>query len=458
MPYKILEVQLARYGIQWADNTGIFAPAHYLKQFLPKYADQAKLDADAKAAGFATWVEYFMKKATADDVFGVQNFEAPVVRAFVPVSENGGRTMLERNPYYWKVDPDGNQLPYVDKVALDLVQNVEVYTLKASSGEADLAVENTSISDMPTFLQNADTAGYKVLQYPSAMGAMAAFMLNMTDKDPDKRALFQDFKFREALSIGLNRPEMNDLIFFGLGKVMQPVIGRPGGRCWDDAVATEYTQYDPAAANKLLDDLGMKLDGDFRTLPNGKPFKFTLSYWPGEGGEPKRKIVQLAQGEWKKLGLNVDVREVERSLYFEMTTANEHDMGLWHADSLSDPLWMVGPKIIPVRQRYGAYATAWAQWIETGGTAGEEPPAEFKQTVDVWNKAKQTADDATLTAACKFVNKMHVDHLWSIGTIGLFPQPVIINAKLKNLPDEGVSSWDWGYMARYHPEQFYFAK
>ncbi len=91
--------------------------------------------------------------------------------------------------------------------------------------------------------------------------------------------------------------------------------------------------------------------GDYRTLPNGKPFRFTLTFWPGEGGEPKRRITQLAQAAWKAVGLNVDVREVERSLYWELTTANDHDMALWHADSLSDPLWMVNPKIIPARQR-----------------------------------------------------------------------------------------------------------
>ena len=253
--------------------------------------------------------ELFAQKALSDDVFGVANFDSPVIRAFKPASTNGSHLILERNPYYFKVDTSGNQLPYIDKVDVDLVQNPEVYTLKASSGEADLALENTTITQMPVFLENAEKGGYRVLEYSAGFTNIANMMLNQTVADPDKRALFQDIRFRKALEIAINRDEINELVFFGLGTPMQNSILPIGGRCWDEAVSKTNTQFDPDGAKALLDEIGMKMDGDWRTLPNGKPFKFTLTYWPGEGGDAKRKIVQLTQTYFRNIGLNFDVRE-----------------------------------------------------------------------------------------------------------------------------------------------------
>ena len=450
-PNHLFELWLATDGYQ----SQIFQPAHYMKQFHPKYADPAKLTEMAKAAGFATWAELYANKALTGDVFGTLNFDTPVMRAFKPVSTAGGRTLLERNPYYFKVDTAGNQLPYIDAVDLTLVQNPEVYTLKASSGEVDLALENTTITQMPVFLENQEKGGYKVLEYNTAFSSIANMMLNQTVVDPDKRALFQDIRFRTALEIAVNRTEINDLVFFGLGTPMQLSILPVGGRCWDEAVSKINTQYDPEGAKKLLDEIGMKYDGQYRTLPNGKPFKLTLTYWPGEGGEAKRKIVELSQTYFRAIGIDFDVREVERSLYFEFTTSNQHDMGLWHADSASDPLWVTGPKIVPARQRHGAFATLWATWFETHGEKGEEPPQDMKDAIAAWQKAKSIGTPEALVEGCKAVVKANAVGAWTIGTVGAFPQPLIISNAMHNVPETGWASWDWNYMVRYHPEQFY---
>ena len=118
-PNRLIELLIARDGYQGQ----IFLPAHFLKPFHPKYADPAKLAEMAKAAGYATWAELFAQKALSDDVFGVANFDSPVIRAFKPASINGSHLILELNPFYFKVDTEGNQLPYIAKVDVDLVQN-----------------------------------------------------------------------------------------------------------------------------------------------------------------------------------------------------------------------------------------------------------------------------------------------------------------------------------------------
>jgi peptide/nickel transport system substrate-binding protein len=458
VPYKAAEIVLARWATSYNANQGIFLPAHYLKQFHPKYAAADKLQALVKAAGYSQWTELFAEKEASDDTFGVRNFDAPVLRAFRTVSENQGHTMLERNPYYWKVDTAGNQLPYIDKIDLQLVQDTTVYTLKASSGEVDMAVENTGLTDMPAYIANADKAGYEVLKYQLAISTIGEFSFNLTTPDPDKNKLFNDLRFRKAMSVAINRKEINDLVFFGLGKPMQTAILPPGGPCWDESVATEYTNFDPDAANKLLDDIGLKRNGTYRTLPNGKPLSIALTYWAGEGGEAKRRVVQLVQGYWRAVGIELDIHEVERSLYFVLTSGNKHDLALWHADAATDPIWVTNAKLVPVRQRYAAFGPTWGQWVESNGAKGQEPPPEVRKALDAWTRARQYGPGDEMTKACREIVKAHIDNLWSIGTVGFYPQPVIISKRMRNVPKDGLLSWDWGYMGRYQPAQFYISE
>jgi peptide/nickel transport system substrate-binding protein len=457
-PYKAAEIVLARWATSYNDNQGIFLPLHYLKQFHPKYAAADELQAKVKAAGYSQWTELFAEKQASDDTFGVRNFDSPVIRAFRTVSENQGHTLLERNPYYWKVDTAGNQLPYIDRIDLQLVQNTEVYTLKASSGEVDMAVENTDVTNMPVFLANASKAGYQVLKYQLALSTLVEFYFNMTIADPAKNKLFNDLRFRKAMSLAINRNEINQLVFFGLGKPMQTAILPPGGPCWDESVATEYTNFDPATANKLLDEIGLKQSGDYRTLPDGSPLSIQLTFWAGEGGEAKRRIVQLVQGYWKAVGIKMDIKEVERSLYWTITSGNKHELSLWLADSATDPIWVTNPKLIPARQRYAAFGPLWAQWFESHGAKGEEPPPLMRKALDAWNEARKYGPGEQMTKACREIVKDHIDNLWSIGTVGYYPQPVIVSNQMRNVPTTGLLAWDWGYLARYQPEQFYIAQ
>ena len=155
----------------------------------------------------------------------------------------------------------------------------------------------------------------------------------------------------------------------------------------------------------------------------------TLTYWPGEGGEPKRKITQLAQGYWKAIGVNVDVREVElvsiSNLRLPMTTTWLSGMQTASPTRFG---WSIPKSSLP------ASATPPMLLLGRNGSKRRVPKVNsyelIKAAIGVWNAAKQTADEKSLTDACLYENKAHVENLWSIGTIGLFPQPVIINAKL----------------------------
>ncbi len=455
IPYSAVLIRLAT----WAEENAFYLPKHYLKQFHPRYTDPEELDRLAKAEGFETWWQLFGAKRVLGFNENHQNPEGPVLRAFKPISRTQNRVVFERNPYYWKVDTEGNQLPYVDRVVLELVTDVEVYNLKAATGEMDIAQWNITLDNMPVFLENAERNGYRVLTYQTAWPCMMFYMPNMTHKDPAMRALFGDKRFRIALSLGIDRQEMNDVLFFGMGEPMQCVILPRGGRFWDERLAKLYTEYDPDRANALLDEMGLKWEGDYRVRPDGERVKFTISYWPGDGGTAKAKMLELSARQWAEvLGIDVTVRQLERSYLQTLRENGDYDMTIWHCGQMSDPVWILNPWHTTLSSWESGWAPAWREWIATKGERGEEPPEEVLHQYNLWEVAKTSYDEEEVIAAVKEMQRIHIENMWTFGTLGLMPAPILVNEKVRNIPDTGLMAWDWVYLARYVPEQFYFAE
>src|SRR6185503_4513787 len=204
-PNGIALQMLAFHGNQWPLNFerfGFFAPAHYLKQFHPKY--------NPSITDYKTFNE------KADDLDpGRPSMTSWRVTAWKP----GDRAIIaSRNPYYWKVDPQGNQLPYIDELRVELVENSEALNVKAINGEIDMQFRRIDIAKFTLLQENKARGDYRVLRWPDANGSSVAFFPNQTYDDPDLRAVFRDLKFRQALSYSINRKRINDNNYFGLGK------------------------------------------------------------------------------------------------------------------------------------------------------------------------------------------------------------------------------------------------
>lgn len=454
VPYAAAEVALAA----WATENNFFLPKHYLSPFHPTYASEEELAARVAEAGFSEWFELFGAKQNVTYQNGVQNPDAPVIRAFVPVSASQERVTLERNPYYWKVDTEGNQLPYADQIQLDLVQDLEVYTLRATSGEVDLAQFNLTIDNMPVYLESAERSGYRVLEYDLAWPSMAQYFINMTHKDPARRQLFGEQRFREALSVAINRQEINDLLFFGLGKPLQSVVLPENSPLSNPEAGTLYTEYDVARANALLDELGLERSGPFRTFPDGQPLQLTILFWPGEGGVAKRKTTELVQTYWEAVGIDTNVREVDRTLLDTRRESGDFDVTLWHTGQMTDPLWILNPWHTVPMSFESSFAPAWASWYQTGGAEGSEPPPEAKRVLELWEITKQSGDQEEVAAAAREIQQIHAENVWSVSTIGSVPAPVIVTNRLRNVPETGTLAFDWVYLARYNPEQFFISE
>jgi peptide/nickel transport system substrate-binding protein len=179
-----------------------YAPKHYLMQFHPKYTPKDKLEALAKQKGFNKWYELFQFM-----IDYIQNPDLPTMSPWKILSKSPNEPVfvMERNPYYPVVYTEGNQLPYIDRVVHYLVSDAEMINMKAVAGEIDFQARHMRLPNYTLFMQNKDKGNYRILIWRTGTGADPAIYLNQNVKDPVKRKLFQDARFRQALSLAINR-------------------------------------------------------------------------------------------------------------------------------------------------------------------------------------------------------------------------------------------------------------
>ncbi|NLO82130.1 MAG: ABC transporter substrate-binding protein, partial [Clostridiales bacterium] len=294
------------------DNIWFFAPAHFYKNILPEFVGEEKALEIAKEWGFADldqflqWIGYY---------YWVWP-ERPTLRPWVAKNDpNSDRFIMERNPYYWKTDPQGNQLPYIDRIVCDRMEPEHVL-LEALAGNVDCYVMNSA--DFTLLKENEKKGDYRIITWPSANWATNMIQLNQTVEDPKLRALFQDIRFREALSIAVNRQEVCEIVTNGLTDPKQASVpqGLPN---YQEGWAEKWAEYDPDRANKLLDEIGLKWDNEhkFRTFSDGSELTLTIyAMNPGPFEELLKKY-------YEAVGIRTVIKPVDQALYQEMKYGNK---------------------------------------------------------------------------------------------------------------------------------------
>lgn len=424
------------------------APKHYLKQFHPKYTPQDKLDEIVKKEKFTFWYQLFAVKKD-----WLQNPDLPVLYPWkVTVPPPATRMILERNPYFYKIDTAGNQLPYIDRIVHDMVENTEVLNMRAMAGELDMQDRHIYVGNYTLFMENQKKGDYRVIQWKTGIGADPVICLNQSVKDPVLRQIFQDKRFRIALSIAINRVEVQQICYLGLGKVRQacPISGSP---YYDAEWERLYTEYDPVRANKLLDEMGLdKRDRDgTRLRPDGKPLILTISFTTFPGATTI-DVINMIKAYWEKLGVKVAINNMERSLYITRLSGNDHDICIWNLDRsyqlLIDPSWYV---LVGIQQ----WAPGWGNWIGTGGKGGMEPPAEVKRMTELWEKAKTATNKDLRDRYMREIINTHKKNLWMIGMVGELPQLIIAKNNFRNVPEGLIYDFPLFSPANSFPEQFF---
>ena len=430
-------------------------PGHFLKQFHPDFVSKEKLERDAREQGFQDWVAYFGQMQSTND----PEVSCPSLFPYVVRQQGLNLLLFERNPYYPKVDPQGNQLPYIDRIQALVVQNREMMTAKACTGQATIAGTQTETSDIPLFKRGERKCGYRTYIWNRLHGVDVAIQPNLTCQDLGLRAIFRDVRFRRALSLAIDRTEINQMLYFGHATPRQTTV-IPSSRFYEPRFAQAYIQHDPAEAKRLLDEMGVvDRDGDGRRdRPDGEPLNITLEWTPME--TPKGPTMELVVEHWRAVGLDIRLKQLTGGLQSERARANLMHMTLWHADRSTDILFPPEPFwFVPMRRQWEVSIwPAWALWYLTNGTKGEEPTGKARDVLDAWIEMRTCMDDDRRLELGKSILAAQADQLWTIGTVGLAPHPLVVKNNLHNVPERGYWGWDNRWSFPYHPETWYMSE
>ena len=201
--------------------------------------------------------------------------------------------VFDRNPYFWKVDTAGNQLPYIDREVVVYYTDSEILSLNVMAGEVDYCSRNLTLSDFPVYKRNEQNGGYRTILVEKPLGSNLGFGFNPTHNDPVLRELFGDIRFKQAMSIAIDRDLINENFFFGKGVPRQALMPSAGS-LYEDWMGEYYLEYDRDKANKLLDEIGLQWDSEhkYRLRPDGETLSFTMDT-TSVGVAPAEEILEL---------------------------------------------------------------------------------------------------------------------------------------------------------------------
>ena len=434
----------------WGGWYPIRYPKHYLSKWHPRYNDEA--EELAKEEGFESWVQAFGRKSGIS-TFG-QDDEPPTIRPWLLGDVDPTYRTFVRNPYHFAIDTAGNQLPYIDVVRVEVVNDNEGKTLKAVSGELDVSGFGHSAADIPLYKDGEEKADYMTLLWPRPAGAEAGYGFNMTSKDPVLREIFGDLRFRQAMSLAINRDEINEVMFFGMAVPRQAAMD-PENSYYKEQWANHLAEYDPQRANALLDEMGLQWDSnnEFRLRPDGKVLEAQV--WINNESQSLIDISELVKEYWEDVGLKVDMRTGDVDLVETRISTNDHDIAVWFLRR-TNPSKGFSRNNKFITGGLIDYAREWWRWVQTGGEGGEEPPEEFKQFYALAETWYSTTDLAERDRIAQQIFDFASENVLIIGTVGYAPVPVIVHNRVGNIPRD--ARWfgdDTQFLRDVKPDQWF---
>ncbi len=449
-----LATPLAQEPVLWAK--------HYCQQFHPAYnADvQALVDASAAVEDWPSLFRLNCGEVEAPNRWS--NADRPTLDPWVVTGEGytAGSTLItmERNPYFWQVDTEGNQLPYVDSLEWGVAQDAQAILLEAIAGNVDMQARRiASLANQPVLFENAEKGGYKLFQRTAADSNDMAIHFNHTHQDPEMRAFLTNKDVRIALSLGIDRAEIIDIVYQGVGEPWQ--IGPlPQHVLYNEQLGRQHTEYDPDRANELLDAAGYAdRNGDgLRLFPSGEPIVFNVNY-PGVETPQHGDTLEIIKDHWADLGIGLNATSVERSIYYARGEANEHDFMVWGAPGGLDPT--LSPRdVLAVHPQASWFAIPWTRWYLSGGAEGEEPSESMKTRLALYDQFKAEADQAKALDLFREIHQMAADEFEIIGITFRPSTYGVYNGKLRNVPEALPGSWMYPDPAPTLPWTYYYAE
>jgi len=462
-PGKIEKIDDYTFKISFPESYGMFSvnlvtpyfrisyPKHYLKQFHPEYTSMEKIKEMMKKEGFTIWADFFTYKMRP-----TENPECPTIRAFKVLNTSSDPIqVLSRNPYFWKIDTEGNQLPYIDEIRRYTQKQLEASILLTMAGKIDYTqIVPDTFENYTLLMQNREKGDYHLVKLIFFGTNYGTLRLNMFHKDPVVRKLFRNKQFRIALSVAINRDEINQFLYEGLGNPCQPapVKGTPW---YVPEYKHYYDEYNPEKANQILDELGLKWDKnhEYRLRPDGEKLRFVIydqQGWPDETTE----ISGLVKEYWKKIGIEVVVKPMGASLLYPKIETCDFDIICYAANMgyLGEP-----PALRTDTFPYGsggAWAQKWALWLESDGKKGEEPPADVKRLYELRGKILAEPSMKKRIELSKEAIKIHTENMWYIGIIDPFTDMIAITVSNRMGNFTGDDTLESSHFSEYSSQWF----
>jgi len=423
----------------------LYTPKHYMKKWHIKY--NPKAEELAKKEDFESWQQCLANHINLNILRGLTaDPDMPVLYPWKVSKISTNQLIYERNPYFWQIDPAGNQLPYIDKVLVNIVTDKETATMRAVSGQVDIFSNRTVFEDIPLAMRNREKGDYHVVIGKDTSVAVADYQFNLNCKDEVLAKIFQDVRFRRAMSLAVDREEINNLIFNGMA-VPYTIVPPPESQFYDPEMAKAYAVYDPAEANRLLDEMGLEWDKkrEFRLRADGEKLNIIVSICSESAERAGVEIAEMVKETWKKVGVDIIIKVVESGLFYNCVHKADFeaaDRGHFKKQGDAYMFQQFGAAPVPVySSRYRSfYAEDWHEWIRSEGKTGKEPPEWYKSYVQnqlqIFEEMKTTLDKERQTELGQQLWRAFVENVWIIGTVGFDPFPIIVKNRLKNYPNQ----------------------
>ena len=429
-------------------------PSAYMKQFHAAYTDEATLAALIEKNRVDDWPSLHQKMSRQNRP---ENPDLPTLEAWRPrTAPPAEQFVFERNPFFHRVDESGTQLPYVDRVELN-VSSAEIISAKTATGESDLQANGISFSDY-TLLKHAEAMyPIRVALWKTTRGSAVTLLPNLNCKDDVWRALFQDVRVRRAMSLAIDRAEINKVIFYGLGRESADTV-LPESPLFKPEYATAWAQYDPDQANALLDAAGLERrdTAGMRLLPGGRHAGIIVE----TSGEStlETDVLELVGDHFRRIGLPLYVHTSQRDIFRSRAMGGDVVMAVWPGLDNGVPTADMPPtQLAPTSDDQ----MQWPMWglhymsSETQGRAPELPAVQdLVRLLRQWRGTTSTEERAAVWAQMLAIR---ADQVFTIGTVNGALQPVVSSSRLRNVPAEGLFGFEpTSYLGAYMPDTFFY--
>ena len=433
----------------------LYRPAHYMKRFHAKYAPEDRLQARVAEYDQRDWADLH---TYLDSLYDQDNPDLPTLQPWVNTTRPPSqRFVFERNPFYHRVDPEGRQLPYIDRIVMGIADR-KIVPAKTGTGESDLQARYVEFSDFPFLKVGEEQNDFSSHLWQTGVGGWLTLYPNLNATDPVWRGLLRDVRFRRALSLAIDREEINQVIYYGLALEGNNTV-LPRSPLYREHYRQVWAEFAVDRANALFDEIGLTARDDrgYRLLPDGRRCEIVIES-AGESTE-ESDLLQLITDSWRKAGIGLHTSATQRSVFRRRTFAGDSVMGIWKGLENGVPTADMSPKELAPVDQYSYQWSKWGQYYQTGGRSGEAVDmAKPKRLLDLYEAWYVTRDPERRREIWHEMLRINAEQQYTIGLIADVPQPVVVHRRLRGVPQEGLYNWDPGsFFGLYRPDTFWWA-